>query len=172
VKRAALLLLALLAGCGEGAKLPGVGSSDSGDALDQQAIEKGLLPDPDNLAFAGRFETRSELGTDKFCATGNGGRNHDVGYLAVFGPESKCEGQGTATIDGNKVNIRLTSQEQCSFDAEYDGIVLRFPGSVPKACASYCSRNANMSGTRYYFVDPGNKAAQATLGRDIERLCR
>jgi hypothetical protein len=29
-----------------------------------------------------------------------------------------------------------------------------------------------MSGTRYYFVDPGNKAAQATLGRDIERLCR
>jgi hypothetical protein len=172
VRQAGLLLLLALVACGEGGQLPSVGGGDSGDELDQQAIEKGLLPDPDNLSFTGRFETRSELGTDKFCATGNGGRNHDIGFLAVFGPESKCEGQGTAMIDGNKVSIRLTSKEQCSFDAEYDGIVLRFPGSVPETCASYCSRNANMSGTRYYFVDPGNKAAQATLGRDIERLCR
>jgi hypothetical protein len=163
-------LLALLAGCEAKIPAPQIGGNEAGRELDRLAIERGLLPDPESLAFEGRYETRSELGTDKFCALADGDR-YRIGFLSVFGPESKCEGQGTAEQNGDTVRVVLTGKGQCAFEASYDGIVLRFPGTVPESCAAYCSRNANMSGTRYYFVDPGALAARTTLGRDIERLC-
>jgi hypothetical protein len=165
-----LPMLALLAGCDAKSPLPQIGGNDAGDELDRLAIEKGLLPDPQSLALEGRYETRSELGTDKFCAVADDGR-YRIGFLSVYGPESKCEGQGTAEQNGDVVRVTLIGKAECAFEASYDGIVLRFPGAVPESCAAYCSRNANMSGTRYYFVDPGAAAARKTLGRDFERLC-
>jgi hypothetical protein len=166
-----LALTALgLAAC-DGGGPSAMGTSDAGDQLDQLAIERGLLPDPEARTVEGRFETRSDLGTDKFCAVADGG-GYRIGFLSVYGPESKCEAQGTAEQTANGIRITLTGKEDCSFDASYDGIVLRYPGEVPAGCASYCSRNASMSGTQYYFVDPGAEAARKTLGREIERLCR
>lgn len=165
-----LLLLALpLAGCDESGTKQAP-ATDASRALDEQAIAKGLLPDPEGRALAGRFETRSDLGVDKFCAVGDDGR-FDIGMLAVFGPDSKCEAQGKAEFAGEKVRITLSGKGSCNFDAEFDGIQLRFPGKVPDGCASYCSPRASMSGTAYYFTEPGNVSARRTLGRDIERLC-
>jgi hypothetical protein len=165
-----LLLLVALAGCGGGDE-KSVPQTDASRSLDEQAIAKGLLPDPEGRSLAGRYETRSDLGTDKFCAVGDDGE-FSVGMLAVFGADSKCEAQGSAKFVGDKVRITLSGKDSCRFDAEFDGVQLRFPGSVPKGCASYCSPRANMSGTTYFFVEPGNNSAQQTLGRDIERLCR
>ena len=167
---AAFLLLALAA-CGESTILPSTEGTASGAALDEQAVAVGIMPDPDDVEFAGRFETRSDLGTDKFCAVSNGTQQFNIGFLAVYGPESKCEGTGTATIKGQTVRVVLTGQGSCAFDARYDGIELRFPGSVESGCSSYCSTNANLSGTHYFMVQPGDEAARQTLGREIERLC-
>lgn len=164
-------LMFLLAGCGENAPAIVGGGSDAGSALEEQAVATGIMPDPDDIEFAGRFETRSDLGTDKFCAVGNGSKRFDIGFIAISGPESKCEGTGTASVDGEKVRIVLNSKGNCTFDARYDGIELRFPGSVESGCASYCSERASLSGTHYFMVQPGDDAARATLGRDIERLC-
>ncbi len=166
-----LLMLLALTACD--AKTPAVlrGADDAGSALDAQAIQAGILPDPDNIEFAGRFETRSDLGTDKFCSVSNGARQFQIGMLAVFGPESKCEGKGSATISGDKVRIILTGKDACRFDAHYDGVELRFPGSIESGCASYCSDRASLSGTHYFMVQPGDEPARKTLGRDIERLC-
>lgn len=168
-KTIALLLAVALSACGVNDKQQAP-STDASRALDEQAIAKGLLPDPAGRSFAGRFETRSDLGVDKFCAVGDG-RNYEIGVLAVFGPDSKCEAQGRAEYEGENVRIILTGKEDCSFDADFDGIQLRFPGSMPKGCASYCSPRASMSGTAYYFTEPGNSSARKTLGRDLERLC-
>lgn len=165
-----LLMLAILTGC-DNAPVALGGADDAGSALDQQAIEAGILPDPNKLEFAGRFETRSELGTDKFCSVSNGTRQFQIGVLAVFGPESKCEGQGSAAISGDKVQITLSGKEACRFDAQYDGVELRFPGSIERGCASYCSDRASLSGTHYFMMQPGDDSARKTLGRDIERLC-
>ena len=165
-----LLLLTLpLVSCGDNSpkKAP---ATDASRALDEQAIAKGLLPDPEGRALAGRFETRSDLGVDKFCAVGEEGR-FAIGMLAVFGPDSKCEAQGRAEFANEKVRITLGGKESCAFDAEFDGIQLRFPGKVPAGCASYCSPRASISGTAYYFTEPGSASARRTLGRDIERLC-
>lgn len=166
-----LLLPLALAGCDAEKGNADSDPASAGAALDRQAIEKGLIPAPGKLAFEGRFETRSELGSDKFCAVAEGGASYRVGFLSVYGPESKCEGQGSAQQEGDAVHIELEGKGSCSFTASYDGIVLRFPGNVPEGCASYCSPNANMSGTRYYFVDPGSQAARRTLGREYDRLC-
>ena len=174
LKTRALLVCAsllLLAACGDNTPAIVGGGSDSGSALDEQAVASGIMPDPDEIEFAGRFETRSELGTDKFCAVGKGSNQYDVGFLAVFGPESKCEGIGTASVERDKVRITLNGKGSCSFDAHYDGIELRFPGAVESGCASYCSDRASLSGTHYFMIQPGETAARATLGREIERLC-
>jgi hypothetical protein len=161
--------LVALAGCGERAP-DGPGSNSAGGALDQAAIEAGIMPDPDEVDLAGRFEMRSELGTDKFCAVASGG-DFDIGFLSNSGPDSKCEGRGTATMAGDKVRITLSGEGSCSFEASYDGIEIRFPGALDKGCDSYCTPRASFSGTHYFVVQPGDAAARATLGRAIARLC-
>ena len=170
----ALLSLSVLWGCGsanENASGSGQAQSDVGTALDARAIEVGILPDVNNLVFAGRFETRSELGTDKFCAVKDGDKSYKIGVLAVFGPESKCEARGTAQIEGETVRINLSGKDNCSFDSEFDGVELRFPGAIPEGCAAYCSSRASFSGTSYFMVEQGDDKARRALGRDIERLC-
>lgn len=171
MKRFVLAGLILLAGCGDGSGDNSAPATDASRSLDEQAISKGLLPDPEGKALAGRYETRSELGTDKFCAVGDDGE-FAIGLLSVSGPESKCEAQGSAKFVDGKVRISLSGKGSCSFDADFDGIQLRFPGKVPDGCASYCSPRTSMSGTAYFFTEPGNNSARRTLGRDIERLCR
>jgi hypothetical protein len=146
-------------------------TTDVGEALDKRAIEAGIIPDTSNIVFAGRFETRSEMGTDKFCAVKKDGGAYSIGALAVFGPESKCEGQGTAKIQGEKVKINFQGEDSCSFEAEYDGVELRIPGKIPAGCASYCSPRASFSGTSFFLVEQGNENARRALGRDIDRLC-
>ncbi len=167
----ALLVLVALSGCDGKAPAVTGNATDAGSALDQQAIDAGILPDPDNLEFSGRFETRSDLGTDKFCAVSEGTAEFRIGVLAVSGAESKCEGRGTAKVDGGKVRISLKGKGACEFDAQYDGVELRFPGSIDDGCATYCTARASLSGTHYFMVQNGDEPARRTLGRDIEKLC-
>lgn len=174
MKRFWLSLPLLLAACGQEDKPSQSGAADTsaaGRALDEKAIAAGILPDPKNFRFGGRYETRSDIGTDKFCAVADGNKNYSIGMLAVFGPESKCEGRGTATVEGETVRITLSGKGSCSFEAHYDGVELRFPGKIEAGCAEYCSPRASMSGTHYFMVEPGDAAARQTLGREIDRLC-
>lgn len=170
-----LLCLLLLSACGQDKpptmKGDAAAPTDAGKALDAKAIEAGILPDPANFRFGGRYETRSDIGTDKFCAVADGDKRYSIGMLAVFGPESKCEGQGSAVVDGESVKITLSGKGSCSFEAHYDGVELRFPGKIEAGCAEYCSPRASMSGTHYFMVEPGDVAARQTLGREIDRLC-
>ncbi len=146
-------------------------SGDAGAALDRKAKLAGILPDTENLVFGGRYETRSDLGTDKFCAVKKGAKQFSIGVLAVFGPESKCEARGTASIANEKVKITLSGKDSCHFEAGFDGIELRFPGSMEKGCAAYCSSRASFSGTSYFIVEQGDENARRALGRDFEKLC-
>lgn len=160
-----------LAGCGQNAPPRPDTEDDAGSALNRQAVAVGLVPDPAEVEFAGRYEARTDIGIDKFCATGNG-KKLSVGFLSMSGPESKCEARGTAEIDGDKIRIQLSGGKACAFEASYDGIELRFPGTLESGCASYCSPRTSFSGTHYFMVEPGEKAARNTLGRDMATLCR
>lgn len=175
MKRSALVLLSLsLAAC-EAADEGGAATEAAADAplssLEQAAIEAGVIPDIRTVTLSGAFERQSELGIDRFCAVGNDERGYQIGMLAVFGPESKCEGLGEATRTGETVNIRLTSKETCSFDASFDGVELQIPGSLPESCASYCTPRAGFSGVSFYLVGEGDAVARSTRGREIDSLC-
>lgn len=175
MRRALLALPLLLLSCGGEEKQKAAASeqqvTEAGEALDAKAVAAGILPDPKDFKFGGRYETRNDIGTDKFCAVSDGDNRFAIGMLAVFGPESKCEGQGSAVVDGEKVKITLSGKGSCSFEAHFDGVELRFPGQIEAGCADYCSPRASMSGTHYFLVEPGTDAARKTLGRDIDRLC-
>jgi len=142
----------------------------SANQLDEQAIAAGILHDSKNLSLSGQFETRSELGIDKFCATSSGS-GFDIGMLAVFGPESKCEARGNARINGENIDVTLSGEESCKFSAAYDGTEIRVPGALEEGCNSYCSPRATFSGTSYFMVAQGDDAARKSLGREFERLC-
>ncbi len=144
--------------------------TDAARKLDEQAIASGILFDANSRSLAGQFETHSDMGVDKFCAIRRG-NSFDIGMLAVFGPESKCEAQGSAVINGEAIDITLRGEGTCNFSASFDGSEIRVPGTLPEGCNSYCSPRSTFSGTSYFLVEQGDKAARNSLGRDIERLC-
>ncbi len=168
MNRALLITLLALSACSVEEKSQS--GETSASKLDKQAIAAGILLDSKNLSLSGQFETRSELGVDKFCAT-NSGSDFDIGMLAVFGPESKCEARGTARINGEKIDVTLSGKEGCKFSAIYDGTEISVPGALEEGCSSYCSPRASFSGTSYFMVSQGDDAARKSLGRDFKRLC-
>lgn len=146
-------------------------ATEEPSSLEQAAIDAGVIPDIRNVTLSGAFERQSDLGEDRFCAVGNDQRGYQVGMIAVFGPDSKCEGLGEAQRNGETVRITLNSKETCSFTATFDGVELRFPGEMPASCTSYCSPRAGFNGVSFYLVGEGDEVARSTRGRDIESLC-
>lgn len=143
----------------------------AGAALEKSAIARGVIPDPSRIELEGRFERRSDLGTDKFCAVHTGKKSYRFGVFAVFGPGSHCEGQGEARAQGDGFVLTFDGPGGCEVQADYDGVELRIDGSVPEACSAVCDSRASLAGTNYFMVEPGGAAARRTLGDDIERLC-
>ncbi len=172
IRSVLLLLMLALSACDSSSLPPALGGdSDTGKKLDERAIAAGILPDPDDIVFSGRFETRSDLGTDKFCAIKQNSKSYRVGVIAVFGPDSKCEGQGTANFDGEKVQINLSGKKPCSIPAIFDGVSLQFGGAISEGCESFCNGKGSFAGTSYYMVEQGDDAARRVLGRDVNNLC-
>ncbi len=160
----------LLAACGwENSGSPGPDPEQS--SLEKAAIEAGVIPDIRKVSLSGAFERQSDLGLDRFCAVGNDEKGYQIGMIAVFGPDSKCEGLGEAQRNGEDVRITLSSEKKCQFNASFDGVELRISGSLPEACGSYCSPRAGFNGVSFYLTGEGDAVARSTRGRDIESLC-
>lgn len=171
MKRAAVLVLLLAACGGERQTETPPDPTGAGAALERSAIERGVVPDPSAIELEGRYERRSDLGTDKFCAVRTGEDRYRFGMLAVFGPGSLCEGQGEARPDGDGFDLRFGGDAGCEVRASYDGVELRIDGNVPEACSAICDSRASLAGTSYYLVEPGADAARRTLGAEVDRLC-
>lgn len=145
--------------------------------LDQAAINAGILTDPDDIKLEGRFETRSDIGTDKFCAIKTGDEDYNIGILAIFGADSFCEGRGIASLDGENLRVTLNQSsknisENCEFTASFDGVSLQLPGELPEPCAKFCNNRASLSGTQYFQIENGNDLAKKSNGRELKPLCK
>ena len=165
-----ILSVAMLSACGP-ADNKGEPSELPPSSLERAAIEAGVIPDSSNISLSGAFERRSDLGEDRFCAVGNKEKGYQIGILAVFGPESKCEAQGEAQQVGETVKISLLGKEQCEFEARFDGVELSLPGKLPKECSDYCTTRAGFNGVSFYLAGQGDSVARSTQGRDIKSLC-
>ncbi len=164
-----LAVLCLTACSGEGDSPAAPEAPQS--SLEKAAIDAGVIPDVRNVSLSGAFERQSDLGEDRFCAVGNDKSGYQVGMIAVFGPDSKCEGLGEARRNGENVSISLNSEKPCQFNASFDGVELRISGDLPETCASYCSPRAGFNGVSFFLVGEGDAVARSTRGRDIENLC-
>lgn len=160
-----------LAGCDQLVSEKNDEQAPEPSSLEKAAIEAGVIPDINTVTLSGAFERQSDLGTDRFCAVGTDENGYQVGIIAVFGPESKCEGLGEATRAGESIRVNLTSKEACSFTATFDGVEVKIPGILPDSCESYCSPRAGFNGVSFYIVGEGDEVARSTRGRDIESLC-
>lgn len=173
--RALSLLLAFsLMACGEISAEPdqsGEAAEEQLSSLEKAAIEAGVIPDVRNVSLSGAFERQSDLGEDRFCAVGSDESGYQIGLLAVFGPDSKCEGLGAAERNGEDIQITLESKQRCRFTASFDGVALQLPGELPESCASYCTPRAGLNGVSFYLVGEGDAVARSTRGREIENLC-
>ena len=168
--RVVLALLCALAGC-QPAEERDDEASVGDSRLEQAAVAAGVIPDAGSVRLSGSFVRRSELGEDRFCAVGSDERGYQVGMLAVFGPNSRCEGLGEATRDGERISIRLDSKDDCRFDARFDGVEINVPGNLPDACESYCTPRARFDGVSFGRVGEGDAVARSTRGNDFDYLC-
>lgn len=145
--------------------------------LDAAAIEAGVIADPLAIDLAGSFADTGGTGSDAFCARGSREQGYSVGVLVTFGGSSQCEGQGRAALAGEQARISLTRNaagdavKDCSFTARFDGSALALGGKLPASCQAVCSNRASLAGASFALVETGDRAAGATRGRAIDRLC-
>ena len=162
--------IAFLSACSREVPPDAATSAKPQSDLEAAAIDAGVIPDLKDISLSGRYEKRSDIGTDKFCSLPNGD-GYDIGILASFGPGAQCEGQGTASISGEAVKIKMRGKGNCHFNAVFDGVEIRMPGSVPDGCNVYCTDRASLAGVRIPLVEDGERAARGMKGREIDLLC-
>jgi hypothetical protein len=160
--RAAVALLLALAACsgdkgGDNAKQP--------QDLESAAIERGLVRDPDDSDLTGLYARD----TDRVCVVRSGSA-YRIGAYVDYGDRITCSGTGSVERDGAMLKITL-GEDGCSFDAQYDGDRIKFPGALPDACKKLCARRAAFTGLEAARLS--ESAAEAAAMRDAggRRLC-
>jgi hypothetical protein len=135
--RVAAIAFLLLAACSE----PVVDAPDAaGPSLEEAAIVRGLVPDPDAAPLTGLFARDA----DRLCLRAGDAADAIIGVSIDYGEGNGCSARGTARRTGSGLAIELS--EACRFDADYDGEVIRFPGALPTECADLCRGNASLAG--------------------------
>jgi len=159
--RAALVLLLALAACSGGQS----GNAQAPQDLETAAIERGLVRDPDDSDLTGLYARD----TDRICVV-RAGSSYRIGAYVDYGDRITCSGAGTVERNGATLRIAL-GKDGCSFDAQYDGDRIKFPGVLPDACKKLCARRAAFTGLEVARLS--ESAAEAAAMRDAggRRLC-
>lgn len=149
-------------------------SNSSDSALEEAAIETGIIPDPATLNLEGLYEAGPELENDRFCAVQKGD-SYTIGIFVYYGGDQICEGRGQGVLNGEIAELNLRSLDKdgqsCELDAVFDGTQIVFPGAIPDACESICAQRASLAGVSIPLVESGAQAALRARGNDVEPLC-
>lgn len=161
MRAVAASLLLLLAGCSGGQG----GNAQAPQDLETAAIERGLVRDPDDSDLTGLYARD----TDRICVV-RSGSSYRIGAYVDYGDRITCSGAGTVERRGETLRIAL-GKDGCSFDAQYDGDRIKFPGALPDACKKLCARRAAFTGLEAARLS--ESAAEAAAMRDASgrRLC-
>jgi hypothetical protein len=160
-----LLLPFLLAAC-SGAQQAPVNEAQPQD-LESAAIERGLVRDPRDTEIVGLYARD----TDRVCIVKHEG-GYRVGAFVDYGDRITCSGSGNVTRVGDRVHIQLGKEEDdCSFDARFDGDKLYFPGNVPDGCQKLCAKRASYAGLEVERLSESAAEAQALRDPQGRALC-
>jgi hypothetical protein len=158
----ALALALLLAACSGG---QGSGNAQAPQDLESAAIERGLVRNPDDSDLTGLYARD----TDRVCVV-RAGSTYRIGAYVDYGDRITCSGSGTVERNGATLRIVLGKQG-CSFDAQYDGDRIRFPGTLPDACKQLCARRAAFTGLEVTRLSESTAEAAAMRDAGGRRLC-
>ncbi len=158
----ALALALLVAGCSGG---QGGGNAQAPQDLESAAIERGLVRDPDDGDVTGLYARD----TDRICVV-RAGSAYRIGAYVDYGDRITCSGAGSVERNGATLRVAL-GKDGCTFDAQYDGERIKFPGTLPDACKQLCARRASFTGLEVARLS--ESAAEAAAMRDAggRRLC-
>ncbi len=165
--RAALALCLLLAACAPDAPAVNGGESD----LENAAIAAGAIPDPDTAPLEGLYERSGDGGPDRMCLLRENGESYRIGIDVMLGDETECLARGVATRSGERLTITLESKGNCRIEAGFDGREIALPGSVPEACARYCTKHGSLAGFSLGQASASRIDAASVVGRDGALLC-
>jgi hypothetical protein len=166
VRRWALPLALLLAGCGAGSSAENAGQAAAAPDLESAAVARGLVRDPATTDLAGLYARD----TDRLCIV-PAGMGHAVGAFVDYGDRITCSASGRIARAGATVHVELGGDGRCSFDASYDGDVIRFPGALPAGCARLCAGRASYAGLTVRRLSDSIAEAQAMRDPAGRRLC-
>ncbi|WP_070156609.1 hypothetical protein [Sphingobium phenoxybenzoativorans] len=179
MRRSSFALLLLLAACRDPSPLqegrgsvPSAGrQSGEQSALEQAALEAGVIADAGKTAVTGLYQRRHEAGRDSLCITPGDGRRYRFGLEAIFGTEQYCRGEGTARQVGDKLILRFTGGSQCLIVAQYDGDRIAMPGVVDMKCVEVCSGRGSLEGVAFPRLLSDASAARSLPDSNGEPLC-
>ena len=140
MKRAALAVMLLVAGCHRPPPAPNATAAPQG--LEAAAIQAGVIPDPAGTDLTGLYAREA----DRVCVVPSA-TAYRIGVFVDVDEQQNCGGSGTVTRVGETLHITLdtaaTGNRACSFDARFEGDRIVFPGRLPEACQKICSRRAS-----------------------------
>lgn len=173
MRRPSFALLLLLAACHDPAPLrdgrESVSPTGQQSALEQAALEAGIIADAGKTAVTGLYQRRHEAGRDSLCVSPGDGKRYRFGLEAIFDTEQHCRGEGTARQVGDKLILRFTGGSQCLIVAQYDGDRVAMPGVVDMKCATLCNGRGSLEGVTFPRLLSGSAN---TLDRNGEPICR
>ncbi len=168
-------MLLALASCGGGGNSPANDTANTAPsaaaALEQAAVDAGVVTQADGLPPVGLYRRRHEAGLDSLCIVSGKDRETRFGLEAVFGEGISCRGRGTISGTGNRLTVAFAGSA-CRIEVEYDGDRVTFPGAVDAACSHLCTERGSLEGVSFPRVSREESVARDARARDRTKLCR
>ena len=158
MRQAILLLLPLLAACGQG---------DGNDAAPAASNERVQTADLTGLYEAGG-ESEAQ---GRMCMIADPSGGASFGIVSDAPEGGSCGGAGKAVREGARLRLTMAGDEQCVIDAQIDGTKVTFPAAVPEGCSYYCGPGATLADQS--FEKTGGTPDDAMRAIDLagEPLC-
>ena len=154
-----LALLLFLASCTQAEPA----QDTPGMALEQAAIARGLVPDPQRGTLHGSWASE----TDRMCIL-PAGLTLRIGASIDFGEGQACAASGEVERNGETLRVRFG---ECRFDARFDGERITFPPTLPPACERLCSGRASFTALVVERVSDSTSEAAMLRGPNGQLLC-
>lgn len=169
------LMLLALASCsgGEGSSAGNTANAapSAAAALEQAAVDAGVVTRADGLSPVGLYRRRHEAGLDSLCIVDGVNGETLFGVEAVFGRGISCRGQGTLSRSGDRLILTFAGST-CRIEAQYKGDRVIFPGMLDPACSHLCTKRGSLEGVSLPRVSREESVARDARAQDRTRLCR
>lgn len=156
MRQAALLLISVLAACGDGDV---TGARDS-----RQPVQTGDLTGLYEAGGGGEQRGRmcmipAPAGVTAFA------------IVTETPDRGSCGGAGEAVREGSLLRLAMGGDEECVIEARIAGTQVTFPQRLPEGCAYYCAPGASLAGAT--FEKTGGTADDAMRAPDLagDPLC-